>query len=349
MVSLDAHNKIRAKRLWERRWGSPFRRNLFLFGRYPVIISLDTALSFAVAAPISLKRKKGLSPVTREEFEVSIARALEQVLPDAKKQARTYFGSGELDTVLLDARTSHFILDGKEKLATPVGSSAMHAAGTLLLLFSTREVFHGLSEIFRRNREAFITEHGAATAMILKKLHPSGTNVLFPEPPRAASFSVFGEEKNGGFRKKELRWDSFTVVRVVRSAFGVSDEAAKDILRSYREGDCSEYAHGFLKKLLSQSASSLIKAAKENGITGTVYLRPDVCVPIEVPFKAGGMAFVPLMEEELLRSLGFGVRRTQKGGVPELSVLAPFLEFYYNESDPETRKFLRRRIHWIAP
>lgn len=348
LTSLDARNHVVTRRLWERGWGMPLRKDMLLFDRYPIILSLHSSLAFTAVVPISLTRKKISSPMTEVEFESDIARILEQELSPVREKARAFLGKEDLDTVLVDARASHFIIDGREKLATPVGIlSVSRIEGALRIIFSSRETFYQISDFFRGGRNPFVTEEGASVASLLEKSAQEKTQMLLLDPSGSASFHT-SRERGIHFEKRRFAWDAESSLRALRDAFGVSRTTARHLLEGYRAGECSSHVRQVFERVLAKSASAFFAASAKSRLRGKVHIYSHVFLPFDLPIKKGSAEFLPLDGEALLRTLGFRSSEALAGRPIDLSALAPFLEFYYNESDPTIRRFLRRRIHWIA-
>ncbi|MEK7608272.1 MAG: hypothetical protein AAB495_01705 [Patescibacteria group bacterium] len=348
VVVLNSRNEIRTRGLWEKRWGEPINPHRLPWRRFS-IVSLDASLSFSATIPVVVKRKNSSLAITRRELEDEIVRILEKNVPKLRRDAMAYLGVGDLDVVLIDARTSHFTIDGKEKTLSPVGANGSIVYGLLHVIFSTREAFHAISS-FIHEAGVFITEEGASIAALLAKLFPRGATLIYLKKEKPALYALRGDVATYAyFKKAPFGWDVSSGAKMAETEFGVSRGAAEDIVRKFSAAECSVEATRYLRRLFGEVQSSFSREVKQKEISGEVFLSTIAPLPLDLgDLSSKRVHFKLLSEEELPRMLGFRVLEEAKGRTGSLSMVAPFLECYYYEGDPLMHRFLQRRIHWIA-
>ncbi len=341
LLSLDNQKKIRKEKSWENLEGSPSsRRQPFIPNVSRVIVACDPELAFKVFIPLFIKRETGAEPLEKTELENLLAQAIGKVFNHYRREASLVLGVDELDTILADSNVSGFEVDG-HKVMNPIGFKPKEISAAMETTFVARQTFKKV-KLVRKKADFFFTEKGQAQTAAANRMGTKQTDFLFIGSKK----SYFYPSGNSGtsYARRELKWSNNSLVAEICRHWSLSETAARNIYEYYARERVSPSLEKYFKKIFSRTVRDLVGHVNKLKTSMKVYIAGEV--PLEL---VGRSTFLELPVESFVAKSGFIIDTASFPIDPvTFRQIAPFFEFYYDNSDSEINGWLRRRLHWLG-
>jgi hypothetical protein len=346
--------KSPARRVSEKTWeGRHFFRS-----RRRVIAAADSSLATTIPVPLKLSREHAnmKSRITIAELENLIAQAMAKVFNGCRNEAAKRLAASDLDAVLVGAKADHFAVDGRA-LASPVGVAGKKISLLLEFTFATRRIFEDLKPFFNSPQEFFFAEAPQAHLRAIARVQKLPLNLIAAGDEGASLFIL--ERPKGEYAvlyRERFPWSFSSLLGNIREAFAVNEEAAKKLYCLYHRGLVSENAKRAFQKIVEPALQAFFGEIAKGKIKGAVYSDMPHALPISLPHKHGAATLVRHPAKEILAELGFtlpahGPKEKSRmdredNTIPRM--LLYFVEAYFDKSNSEINRKLRRRLHWLA-
>lgn len=326
--------------------------NYFFKSHRKVIAVADSTLATTIPIPLDLARERGTekSEIVLPELENMIAQAMGKIFNQCRAEAAARLHVHELDTIMVGAKARNFKVDGNS-VVNPVGFTGKKISLLLELTFAGRALFEDLKGFFNAPEDFFFAESAQARLSSLARARKLPLNLIVDEGQRGAALFVLENTKDGHpvLYRERLQWNFGLIFLRVAAELGVSEGAAKEMYRSYLDGAMSESAARAFKKVIDPAVEQFLKEVGKGKLKGWVYMDAEHDPPFALPYKHGAATFDRFPVPEILAQLGFAERQGECGSDAALSRhLLPFLEAYFDKSNSEINRKLRRRLHWLA-
>ena len=340
LISLDSQKRIKKEKFWENIEGRSSKRwpSIPLFNK--TIVACDPELAVKIFIPLSISRESGAGALERVELENLLAQAIGKIFNHYRKEASLVIGADELDTILADSNVSGFEVDS-HKVINPLGFSSKEIKAIMEMTFSARKTYERVKAAIRKP-DFFLTEKGQAQSEAIKKLGDKRADFLSLGPDK--SYFYPGYISGIPYSRRELKWSTGGFVSEICSCWNLGENTAKSVYHYYLKEGVSPLMDKYLSKVFSKNARDLagrvkkIKTAKKVCFTGNASLN----------LLGRSMFYEPPFESFLAKS-GFSAESDGLlSGAEGFRTLAPFLEFYYDNSDNEINGWLKRRLHWLG-
>ncbi len=326
--------------------------NYFFKAHRNVIAAVDSSLATTIPIPLDLPRERGAehSEVALPELENLIAQAMGKIFNQCRNEAAKRLGIHELDTIMVGAKARHFKVDG-HMVVSPVGFTGKKISLLLELTFTGRALFRDLRQFFNAPDDFFFAESAQARLAALARVRKLPLNLIVDEGPRGASLYVFQKTRDGHpvLYREKMAWNFGVLFTRIAAELGISEGAAREIYRAYLGGAMSEGAARAFKKIIDPAMDQFLKEIGKNKLGGSIYIDAEHELPFPLPHKHGAATFDRFPLAEILQQLGFADRTGDHWPDAEISRhLLPFLEAYFDKSNSDINRKLRRRLHWLA-
>ncbi len=340
LISLDSQKRIKKEKFWEnierhssRRWPS-----IPIFNK--TIVACNPELAVKIFIPLSISRESGAGVLERVELENLLAQAIGKVFNHYRREASLVLGEDELDTILADSNVSCFEVDG-HKVINPLGFSPNEIKALMEMTFSARRTYERIKTALNKPN-FFLTEKGQAQSEAIKRLGYKKADFLSLGCDK--SYFYPGYVPGTPYSRRELKWSTNGFISDIGNRWNLGEKAAEDVYYYYLKKGVSPVMDRYLSKILSKNARDLGDRVKK------IKTAPSVCFTGDVPVELIGRSlfYEPPLENFLSKS-GFSAESDVLHSGPEaFQTLAPFLEFYYDNSDNEINGWLKRRLHWLG-
>ena len=343
-----------ARRISEKTWkGGSFFRSW-----RRVIVAADSSLATTIPVPLELSREhaNAKSRITIAELENLIAQAMAKVFNGCRGEAAKRLAASDLDTVLVGAKADHFKVNGRA-LASPIGIAGKKISLLLELTFTTRRIFEDLKPFFNSPEEFFFAEAPQAHLRAIARVQKLPLNLIAAGGDGASLFVL--ERPKGEYAvlyRERFHWSFSSLLRSIGEAFAVNEEVAKKLYCLYHRGLVSENAKRAFKKIMEPTLRAFFGEIAKGKVRGAVYVDMPHALPVPLPYKHGAATLEERPVKEILAGLGFTLPGHRPKGrahvdgednaVPRM--LLYFVEAYFDKSDSEINRKLRRRLHWLA-
>jgi hypothetical protein len=326
--------------------------NYFFKSHRKVIAVADSSLATTIPIPLDLAREHGTehSEVVLPELENLIAQAMGKIFNQCRAEAAKRLGIHEIDTIMVGAKARNFKVDG-HLVVNPVGFTGKKISLLLELTFTGRALFEDLKQFFNAPEDFFFAESAQARLTSLARARKIPLNLIVDEGPRGASLFILEQTKDGHpvLYRERLMWNFGTIFLRIAAELGVTEGAAQEMYRSYLAGGMSESAARAFKKIIDPAVEQFLKEIGKGKLKGAVYMDAEHDLPFPPLHKYDGATFDRFPMAEMLAQLGFAEREGNWGSDAAASRhLLPFLEAYFDKSNSEINRKLRRRLHWLA-
>ncbi len=340
LLSLDDQKRIKKEKFWENieRHSSGRWPSIPLFNK--TIVACDPELAVKIFIPLSINRESGAGALERVELENLLAQAIGKVFNHYRREASLVLGADELDTILADSNISGFEVDG-HKVINPLGFSPKEIKAVMEMTFSARRTYERIKTAINKP-DFFLTEKGQSQSEAIKRLGDKRADFLLLGPDK--SYFYPGYVPGIPYSRRELKWSTGGLISEIGHCWNVEENAAKSVYYYYLKESVSPLMDKYLSKVLSKNVRDLGERVKK------IKTAPKICFTgdISLNLLGRGLFYEPPLENFLSKS-GFS---TKSDGLLSSSenfrTLAPFLEFYYDNSDNEINGWLKRRLHWLG-
>ncbi|MDO8515699.1 MAG: hypothetical protein Q7S28_00415 [bacterium] len=359
LLAVNREKHVRPKKVWDDfSWQKLLRTDerlnvggFFLnLKKTPVIVSVDSGSASTTLVPLSLRRKKSDGPLIPEELEHFLTLSLERKFNELRKDASAKLSVDELDAVLISTRVLGVSVDGRDTV-NPIGIASQKIEMLLELVFSSRHAFDIVNAVAANGGKFFVTESGKSALACIAKAHGTERDTAVFDDATRRMFQ-WSSDRVPPLRRTDMAWTSKQFVSNLCEAWSLSEHAGNSLYHRYLAGDISEKAAKFFDRVLTPHADALFQELSRRGARGVVYLASARALPYDFPVRKQGMTVHRLPYEQVIASLGFSID-TEEWQTPLKETfqytLAPFFEFYYDNSDMHLTRWLHRRIHWLAP
>jgi len=341
LISLDDRKKIRKEKSWdnlEKMRSS--RGQTFIPGVSRIIAACDPELAFKIFVPLVMEREEISEAIGKVELENLIAQAVSKIFNHYRREASMILGVDELDTILADSNVSDFEVDG-HKVINPLGFKPKEVRAVIEMAFTARKTFERVKAI-KKNGEFFFTEKGQAQASATKRSGAKRADFL----KIGASKSYFypGKHSEEFYRRSEIEWSVNDIISEICGSWSLGENAARAIYDYYIKEDVSRPVERHLSKIFSKPVKTLATHVKKVKTGGKV--RVAGAVPANL---LGQDKFQEIDFDDFSVKSGFSFDEAEFGsGKQAFRQLAPFFEFYYDNSDNEINGWLKRRLSWLG-
>ena len=341
LLSLDDQKKIKKEKSWENLERSPSsKRQAFIPNVSRVIAACDPELAFKVFIPLSIKREEQAEPLEKTELENLLAQAIGRVFNHHRREASLVLGADELDTILADSNVSGFEVDG-HRVMNPIGFKPKELNAVMEMTFASRRTFERVKSV-RKKADFFFTEKGQAQAAAANRMGAKRTDLLLTGSKK----SYFYPSGNSGtsYARREMKWSKESFVAEICRQWSLGETAAKDIYGYYVKEDVSPPLEKYFKKIFSRIVKDFVGHVNKLKTSHKVYIAGDV--PLELLDRS---MFLELPVESFAAKSGFLIdKSTFPVDFETYRQLAPFFEFYYDNSDSDINSWLKRRLNWLG-
>jgi hypothetical protein len=326
----------------------------YLFKSHRKVIAVaDSSLATTIPIPLDLPREAGAekAEIVLPEMENMIAQAMGKIFNQCRAEAAKRLGIHEIDTIMVGAKTRNFKVDGHQ-VVNPVGFTGKKISLLLELTFTGRALFEDLKQFFNAPEDFFFAESAQARLASLARARKLPLNLIVDQGARGASLYVFQRTKDGHpvLYREKMQWNFNLLFTRIAAELGIGDAAAKEMYRAYLAGAMSENAARAFKKFIDPVVDQFMKEIAKGKLQGFIYVDAEHDLPFPLPHRRGGATFEPFPLAEILAQLGFADRMGDCDG-PDAGIsrhLLPFLEAYFDKSNSDINRKLRRRLHWLA-
>ena len=369
LLAVDRDKNISAEKFWEDFSFEQLRRAPFgaLLRRMPfgatlhgdplkslrkrqIIVSAHPSFTTTIVTPAFLERdeKNFPEPVTLHELENLFSRAIGKIFNQHRGEAGGRLGVPELDAVLVGARADSFKIDG-HLILNPMGFHGKTVEAVLDLTFTTRDIFEDLGEFFKAREGFFFTNLPRAALFALSRLEPPPINLVLVRGGESFYFLLDKAAWGHSIREGKIGWSLERVFEALRGVLGTSPKVTLRTYAKHAGGELSGHFSRSVDKALALEKNSFLAEIKRISPRGAVYIDSPVPLPFNFPLRLGRATLVEAPLDELLKRFGFRLANAawDLDRSETFSKLAPFFEFYFDKSDSEINRRLRRRLHWL--
>lgn len=354
LLSIEPDKNIKLEKFWENfSWSHLSRKLRHHIQNWKIVIAADPSLAVTLMFPIKMTREveRIKEPVSAVEIENLLAQATARVFNQCRADASRHLRIDELNTVLIDNRVSNFRVDGHQVI-NPLDFKARRVDAILELTLTTRDIFEEWKNFFSigPKQNFFFTEFGKAELFVLSKTEPSPVNLMILTPDKSHYFTLETTVLGPTIDRGRLRWSTNLLLKTISSTWGVSTPIARSIYNHYLNKSLSSNVIRFFDNNLKAAMNPFFVQAQRTRLKGVVYIDTHLPLPLVFPRRQGKVIFRDLPLTSLLDKLGFKINLAKWpwSRAQTLRLLAPFLEFYYNNKDLEINHWLRRRLHWLG-
>ena len=315
-----------------------------------LIVSVDPALSAVLAFPVELRRDptNSLTPLNLIELENLLAQSISKVFNKHRAEAAQKLGLHELDAILVNSKVGNFKIDGHH-VVNPIGFPGGSVGAVLELTFTTRPIFENLKDLWNASEGFFMTNFARSGLMLLSRTQPPPVNLITASYDKTLCYSMKKAAWGNIVYEGKLDWLYNSVFRAVALSVGVSRDVVWGLYQYYLNNELSEDFRRTFERIVRPEADRFFKELKKSKLGGRVYFYSSVPLPFLASARYGRVVVDEFPLSQTLNKTGF--RLDSSGWIlPSREIfmrLAPFFEFYYDQSDSDINQCLRRRLHWL--
>ena len=326
----------------------------YVFNGHRMLVAGASAdIATTVPVPFSWRRDavRETFPVTLDELDDQIGRALPKIVSQCRVEAARRFGIEAVDAVLVDAYAREFAVDGKHA-AHLEGFVGKEISFVLELTFLRRDIFEPFRKIFNSPEPFFFFESPQAQLSVLHHVRPLPLNVVNARDG-AGSLFVLQAEKHAKIPvlyREPFAWSFESAIDAIRDAFSVSDATAAEMYGAYARGEVSPPAARAIRELIDLPLAAFGKAIARAKVRGTTYVDMPYPLPWPPGHRERGTAVEALPLDAILETFGISFSSGAAHDDPHLLFrhLAPFLVMYFDRDRGALNDALRKRVHWLA-
>ena len=352
LISVDEEKHIRPEKFWDEFSFNKLSRDpLKVLRNHKIVVSAHPSFATTISMPVELEREGGEveRPIGTAELENIFAKAVSVFFGKYRSEVSKRLGLNELEVVLVETTASNFRVDGHLVL-NPVGFRGRKIAATLEFVFAARNIFDDLKPFFNSKTGFFFTPSSRASAFALSRADSAPATLVFLDSD-GSYYVVFSEFPSGRSVKEEkLDWSFSHLLRSISAAAGTGRRATFDVYHRYLKSDASPGFLRVISRVVKPELEAMLKKVKEKKPVGAVYVYSPLPLPLSYPVRLlHGAEMKEPQLEQILGRFGFTTEprewQAEKGEI--FPRLAPFLESYFDKSDSEVNKRLKRRLHWL--
>ena len=354
------------KKPWRRAAQQSWEGKYLFKDHRKVIAVADPALATTIPIPVELVREPSEAklPITVPELENLIAQEMAKIFNGCRTEAAARLHVHELDAMLVGEKARAFRVDG-DAVMDPAGFTGKKVTLLLELTFTGREIFEKLKQFFNAPEDFYFAESPQSRLVSLSRVRKEPLNLVFADEagdviPATSSLFVFeeGRGKSGYpvLYRETFAWSFARVFGRIASALGVDTPVARELYAAYCSGGFSDAAARVFKHTIDPAFDELFAEISKKKLRGFLYVDAPYGMPFPLPHRHGEAVFEPMPLVEVLETVGFA-EGISSGGGKDGAVLSehtlsrhllPFIEAYFDKSDTELNRKLRRRLHWLA-
>ncbi len=354
------------KKPWRRAAQQSWEGKYLFKDHRKVIAVADPSLATTIPIPVELAREPAEAklPITVPELENLIAQEMAKIFNGCRTEAASRLHVHELDALLVGEKARAFKVDGNAVM-DPAGFTGKKVTLLLELTFTSRELFEKLKQFFNAPEDFYFAESPQSRLASLSRVRKMPLNLVFADEtdgtiPATSSLFVLeeGRGKDGYpiLYRETFAWSFAQVFGRITSAFGVSGPVARELYGTYCGGGFSDAAARVFKRTIDPAFDELFAEVSKKKLKGSFYIDAPYGMPFGLPHRHGDAVFESMPLAEVFGAVGFaeGMATDGKEDAVALSAhalsrhLLPFVEAYFDKSDTELNRKLRRRLHWLA-
>jgi hypothetical protein len=332
-----------AQKSWEGKY--------FFKAHRKVIAAVDSSLATTIPIPLELPRdlSSAKEEIVLPELENLIAQSMGKIFNQCRSEAAKRLAIHELDTIMVGAKARNFKVDNN-LVVNPVGFTGKKITLLLELTFTRRELFEDLKQFFNSPEEFFFAESSQARLASLARARKLPLNLIIADNVGTSVFVLQkAKDEYPVLYREKLLWNFNEMFRRIATELGVSDTIAKEFYHAYLNGAMSDSAERAFKKFIDPVIDELLKEIEKGKLKGFVYVDAEHELPFTFPYRHGGAIFDQFPLTEILTQLGFANMKGNGESSGTLSRhLLPFIEAYFDKSNSDINRKLRRRLHWLT-
>lgn len=314
------------------------------------VVSLHPALGAVRIVPFRFVRQTQSAPLEHTELENFLAQLSQKAFLEFRADVAEELGIDELDAILVESKPFAYRADGSS-VSSPIGHKSKEIHGFLELLFTTRDAFDLMQPTIYSGNPVFMTLHDKSELMSLKKMGMTKISLLEFSEEGGARILKFDLDKRNDepMSRKSVAWSPSRFMTRLEELWNVDHKTATYIYFRYLKDEISPKLRAQIERIWNKETGILFSALKQAGAKGEVYVKTWMPLPLTLPARQKGITLLEFPFGDIFEKLGF----TFEGKLSELAPgeafaqLSPFVECYYDSSDPQVSHSLRRRIHWL--
>ncbi len=317
-----------------------------------VIAVAGPAMATTVPVPVTLVREPAdvKLPITVPELENLIAQEMAKIFTACRTEAAARLDVHELDAVLVGEKAGAFTVDGKA-VTDPAGQTGKKIGLFIELTFTTRALFETLTPFFNAPDDFYFAESPQARLLALARVRPLPLALVAP-PAVFVLEAAHGKDAYPVLYREPFAWNVDALLAPLREMFGVSEAVARELYATFLSGGCSAHAARIITRAIEPAVAALFAEASHRHLAGHVSFDAPYGIPISEAHRHGGVVFEEIPFDEVLDHAGFrGVKGAAAQGIEQHTLshyVFPFVEAYFDKSNTEINRKLRRRLHWLA-
>lgn len=318
--------------------------------RLTAVVSLHPSLGAVRIVPFRFIRQTQGAPLELTELENFLAQLSQKAFLEFRSDVAKELKIDELDAILVESKPFAYRADGSS-VSSPIGHKSKEIHGFLELLFTTRDAFDLMQPTIYSGKPVFMTLHDKSELMSLKKMgHVKLSFLEFSGEGGARLLKYDLDNKNNEpLSRKSVAWSPGRFFTRLEELWNVDHSMAMAVYEKYLSGEISPKLKAQIEKIWKVEISALFSALKMAGARGEVYVKTSVPLPISFPAHQKGITLLEFPFADIFEKLGFRFEGKLSEFLPveAFAQLSPFVECYYDSSDPRVSHSLRRRIHWL--
>jgi len=314
-----------------------------------VIIAADSSLAYTATIPVVLDRENPSDPLTSSELENLMAQAVGRVFNSCRAEAGKYLGVDDLEVILVGSRVVNFKIDGHQVL-NPLDFSASRVETVLELTLTVRHILDSVKTFLKGKNSFYFTEIARAELAVLGRREKKPVSLLYLDELRSVALCAEPSPAGQVFSRRKLNWHAAAIWKALAKEWGLSPETAHAVYRLHLENGLSSAGSRSLDKFLTPVRKSLLMAIDEAKPKGRIFLDSPLPLFLKFPLRRGRTLLEHIPVADTIQHFGFELDE-KKWLVPQslsFRFLAPFLEYYYDRSDTQLNRWLKRHLNWLG-
>lgn len=348
-LGVGEDKNIRFRKNWD-NWKIPKFLKDISNRNLTAVVSLHPALGAVRIVPFKFVRQTQSAPLELTELENFLAQLSQKAFLEFRADVAKELNIEELDAILVEAKPFAYRSDGSS-VSSPIGHKSKEIHGFLELLFTTRAAFDLMQPTIYSGNPVFMTLHDKSEMMSLKKMGLTKVSFLEFTADGGARLLKYDLDKKNDMpaSRKAVDWSPSRLLTRLEELWNVDSSIAQAIYFRYLRGDISPKLKAQIEKIWKAEIGALFSALKSAGAKGDVYVKSSIPLPVSFPVRQKGIALLEFPFGDIFDKLGFSFEGKLSELTPRevFAQLSPFVECYYDSSDPQVSHSLRRRIHWL--
>lgn len=214
-------------------------------------LSVSPPYGTSVYSSRIIRRDNPRAEITESEIENAISQAIWKLFDEARMFFSKRLNISEMDVVMADVRVSYIKLDGGA-ITNPVGFMASTIEIGLVEILITRSLSEQIKLSTPKKGEIVFTLEPAASCARLLQKDAKKQDFAVAHIAEEQTFIYHSSRESQISYVSDFNWGVSAVLYSVIRQFGVSEIAARDLLRRYAQEDMSPEMTKALKSIISE-------------------------------------------------------------------------------------------------